>query len=154
MLILVAMKKEDMVAACRKVLEQRVEECRHSLSALQADLTSESKSTAGDKHETGRAMLHLEAEKEAARLHDAESLLLQWERIDFNHPSAAVVPGALVHTSEGHFLISVPLGRVDLSDLSVFLISPVSPLGKLLQHQPKGATITLNGKTFTILAIS
>lgn len=147
------MKKEDIVAACRKVLEQRMEECRRTLSELQADLTSESKSTAGDKHETGRAMLHLEAEKEAARLKEAELLAQHWDRIDFIHPAAEIIPGSWVHTDQGHFIISVPFGRIDISGTSFFLISPVSPLGQILQHKRKNDTVTLNGKVFTVLNI-
>lgn len=147
------MKKEALIRACRALLEERIAECRRTLAELQVDLTSESKSTAGDKHETGRAMLHLEAEKEAARLNEAESLLQQWDRIDFVSAPAEVMPGAWVQTGEGHFLISVPLGRVAVSDTVFFLISPVSPLGKLLQPKRKGDTVHLNGKTFTILGI-
>lgn len=135
---------------CRKLLEQKLTEIRNELEQLQLDLTSESKSTAGDKHETGRAMIHLEVEKCVGRIKEAENMLAAWDRIDFNRSYDSVQPGALVQTDNGLFLISVPFGRIEFSGESLYLISPASPLGKRMDQKSGHEVIDLNDKKFAI----
>ncbi len=147
------MEKDALVVHCRKLLERKLTDIRNELEQLQLDLTSESKSTAGDKHETGRAMIHLEVEKLAVRMQEAELMLQQWDKIDFIKQSSVVQPGTLVQTNQGLFLISVPYGRVEFSDESLYLISPGSPLGKQLEKKAVHALFEINARKYSIVKI-
>ena len=55
--------KEALHASCVGFVEDRLETIQKTIQDIQMSLTSETKSSAGDKHETGRAMLQLEREK-------------------------------------------------------------------------------------------
>jgi len=48
---------------CADFIETKRQTIQHTIVEIQHSLTSETKSSAGDKHETGRAMLQLEREK-------------------------------------------------------------------------------------------
>ena len=60
--------KEKLHKQCQDALNQRLEVIKSTISDIQNSLQSETKSTAGDKHETGRAMLQLEREKAGNQL--------------------------------------------------------------------------------------
>jgi hypothetical protein len=147
------MKKEELISACRDILQKRVNEYKKEMDALQQDLQHESKSTAGDKHETGRAMLHLEAEKCSSRLRESEELLMHWDRIDFSTKYSEVLPGALIITNYGIFLYSVGAGKILLNHLTVYLLSSSSPLIKSLNGKMKGDNVTVQQQTYKIESI-
>ena len=56
----------------------------------------DTKSTAGDKHETGRAMMHLEREKGEMQLIEAEKLKSFLDRVDISKTYQTVQTGSLV----------------------------------------------------------
>jgi hypothetical protein len=55
--------KEVLLKQCALIVNNRLETVEKIISSNQKALQSETKSSAGDKHETGRAMLQLEIEK-------------------------------------------------------------------------------------------
>lgn len=147
------MKKEDLVRACRDFLVERINENKMELDTLQQDLLSESKSSAGDKHETGRAMIHLEAEKAAARLRENEDLLFLWDRIDFSEKHTVVRSGALITTDKGSFLHSVAAGKILVNNSPVHLLSASSPLIKAMNGKKAGDIIPVQQHSYHILSI-
>jgi len=154
LLISPCMKKDELVRVCRDFLVQRINENKTEIELLNQDLLSESKSTAGDKHETGRAMIHLEAEKSVARLREHEELLLRWDRIDFTEEYTSVKPGAFVTTDHGSFLISVGAGKVMINTQDIHLLSSSSPLAQALNGKTVGDAITLQQRQYHILSIA
>ena len=71
-----ALNKEQVLQSCSILLEQQLSSIQDQINALKADLGSETKSSAGDKHETGRAMIQLEQERLGAQFSAAKR---QWE---------------------------------------------------------------------------
>ena len=57
------MIKEKLFFHCKNYLQKRKNLLEQRKNELQLALTSENKSSAGDKHETGRAMIQIEREK-------------------------------------------------------------------------------------------
>ena len=55
--------KKQLFSECQNFVNSKLEAIHRTIEGLQNSLTSETKSTAGDKHETGRAMAQLEQEK-------------------------------------------------------------------------------------------
>ncbi|MFD1615778.1 hypothetical protein [Gelatiniphilus marinus] len=49
--------KEELFSQCVVFVNSRFQTIKNTISEIQESLTSETKSSAGDKHETGRAML-------------------------------------------------------------------------------------------------
>ena len=55
--------KQELYKLCLEYVENRFQTIQNTIKEIQESLGSETKSSAGDKHETGRAMLQLEREK-------------------------------------------------------------------------------------------
>jgi len=129
-----------------------------SLQRQQADLLEslkqETKSTAGDKYETSRAMLHLEQENIASQL----SVLLQQKAIlesiaVSDAPAQKVQFGSMVKTGKGMIFIAAALGKVLMDDQTVFAVSPESPLGKLLIGKAVQESVSVQSATYKIETI-
>jgi len=145
--------KEQLYNHCISLLNKKRIEIEARISLLQASLTSESKSTAGDKHETGRAMIQLEREKLGNQLKQLEFQEGVLNKIQPGKGAELVVLGAYVETDSMCYYLSVPLGKITLESKEVYAISPQSPIGSLLLGKKIGADITFNGKTSKIKAI-
>ena len=60
--------KATICKAIRSELNEKGKRIQLAFDDLNSAITDDSKSTAGDKHETGRAMVHLEQEKLSKQL--------------------------------------------------------------------------------------
>lgn len=113
----------------------------------------ETKSSAGDKHETGRSMAQLEQEKIGRQLTEMNRLINLALKIDATTQHSFVTLGSLVHTSSGWYYLSVGIGKITVQDQSVFCMSSATPFGQQLMHKKTGDIIHWMGKETTILAV-
>jgi transcription elongation GreA/GreB family factor len=135
---------------CLLFIEQRV---ANSLLAMQTATDSgndETKSSAGDKHETGRAMAQLEQEKTAKQLQECLELKATLLKIDPQQQSTSVLLGSIVYTNNGIFYISIPAGKLQIDTTSYYAISAVSPVALKLKGLSAGNTAEFNGQKYTI----
>lgn len=146
--------KTAIIQACSRQLEDKLRALHEAMTALSEAASHDSKSTAGDKHETSRAMVQLEQERTGRQLKDAEQQLLEFQRIDFQKPLSAVSVGSLLYTDKGCFLIALALGKLIVEDQTVFAISVQSPLGKALSGAGKGDQVTFNGTSYQVKEIA
>lgn len=107
---------------------------------------NDTKSSAGDKYETGRAMMQQEMDQAENRLSQIKALKNELNRLPIEESSDEIIPGSFVKTTSGLFFIGVSLGKVEVDDHLVFAISTASPLGKLLHLKKVGDTILFNGQ--------
>ena len=129
------------------LIEKAFEEQREAL-------LSESKSTAGDKHETGRAMIQLEQEKLSSQLLQLQKQRDMLLRVNPEKECSTVQMGALVETDIGIYFISIGLGQVSFDEKMVFSIAPASPVAQLMLGRKVGESFSFNEKIQTIEAIS
>lgn len=146
--------KKALVAACAQQIAGKLQALEDGMKALAEAAENDSKSTAGDKHETARAMVQLEQERMGKQLKEAQEQAQEFQRIDFQRIVVQVAPGALVQTPQAWFLIAIPLGKVVLNGQTVFVISPQSPLGKALQGLTLHGNVSFNGVSYEILSIA
>ena len=66
--------KQDLCHQCQAFIDNRLRTIQKTINEIQESLTSETKSSAGDKHETGRAMLQLEREKAGNQLAEIQKI--------------------------------------------------------------------------------
>lgn len=111
---------------------------------------NETKSSAGDKHETARAMMQLEQEKLSYQLKDLQDQKLELEKIDISKPSAQIAKGTLIQSDKGFLFLSIGLGKINVDDKTVFAISPQSPLGVKLLGKKENDIVDMNGVKYTI----
>ena len=76
--------KQEVIDYIKNQLEERMQAAWGAMQAAQASANEESKSSAGDKHETSKAMMQLEIEKLGTQLKEAEELSADFEKINFN----------------------------------------------------------------------
>ena len=126
------MIKEKLFFHCKNYLQKRKNLLEQRKNELQLALTSETKSSAGDKHETGRAMIQIEREKLGNQLLALE-LEVQKLRSLKNHYNTGIVSlGSVVHTNNGNYYIALAAESCDIEIHKYHCISPISPVGKLL----------------------
>ena len=94
----------------------------------------EGKSSSGDKHETGRAMVHLELEqlgKQRQEIQKQRAEVLRLVPVE-GREYERVEGGALVTTSVGLYYMVTGWGKVFLQGKEVLIIGIPSPMGKAL----------------------
>jgi len=146
-------QKEILYQSCVNYVEQRIKNASDAVQESQSAANAETKSTAGDKHDTSRAMMQLAAEQNAKHLAEANKLKQVLHLIDPNKKHDKVELGSLVITSNGKFYISISVGKITLEDEIFFAISPTSPMGMQLTGLSEGEAVNFNGKMITVLSV-
>lgn len=145
--------KRSIYQLCLEVVNQRLASCKNSLMTLQESLYAETKSSAGDKHETGRAMIQLEREQlgnQLAKIERDKEMLL---KINPEKTSKTIVLGSCVQTSEHSYFISVGLGKIPWKENEWYAISLDAPIGQLLVGKKEGDKLFFREKEIEVLAV-
>jgi transcription elongation GreA/GreB family factor len=145
--------KERLYQHCHQLLTERVTDAQNGMLAAQKDSNSETKSSAGDKYETGRAMAQLEKERHGRRRSETLDTLYVLEGIGLVEPEKEVALGSLVQTTQGLYFISVGLGRIELDGISYNIVSAESPIGMELLGLEVGDEFVVRGREHSILSI-
>ena len=145
--------KEEIYQLCVKHVNERLQTIEQTIESNQKALTSETKSSAGDKHETGRAMLQLEMEKAGQQLQSIQQMKETLSRIDPLKTSETISLGSLVETNVANYFLSISAGQLIINGKMYFAISTVSPIGKRLLGKTVGEEILWNGKQIKIQQI-
>ncbi|TAE87447.1 MAG: hypothetical protein EAY81_04060 [Bacteroidetes bacterium] len=145
--------KQQIITACKTLLEQRIEHATTAMNSAQESANSEDKSSAGDKYETSRAMGQLDRDMNAKQLAIAKEELNELLKINPDTPCQYVSKGALVQSNQLYFFVATGIGVIKVADLSIGVVSPESPIAKNAWHKKVGDQITVAGKPHTILAI-
>ena len=147
------MHKKTVVAFLTTQLKNQIAQIRLQIENLSQDASENAKSSAGDKHETDLAMVHLEQEQLSKKLSQLLENLQTWQQIDFASSASTVKQGSLVKTNLGWLLISIALPQYKIENETVISISPQSPLGQLLIGKQPNERFELNQKTFEVQEI-
>ena len=142
--------KQDLYTQCQQLVDNRYQVIQKQIADLQQSLSSETKSSAGDKHETGRAMVQLEREKAGHQLAEINKILTVLSKIDPKTNHSHVGLGSLVFTSKANYYIAASLGPLDLDGKAYYAISPGTPMGRVLMGKIEKDEVTFNGDTFVI----
>ncbi|MEQ1799081.1 MAG: hypothetical protein ABL872_14100 [Lacibacter sp.] len=123
---------------------------KKNLQDLSDSAANETKSTAGDKHETALAMLQIEQENSSRQLNDVLKQKAVLEKIDPSLQPEQVVSGSLVKTNKGYFFISLGLGKITVDEQLIIALSPESLLGIQMMHLKKNDLFSFNGMQYRI----
>lgn len=145
------LRKEEVHEACLQQMNAKIETLQRTLDDLYSGAESESKSSAGDKHETGRAMLQIEQARIGKQLSDLKIQRNTLRSIDFGLASEQVALGSLIETDRGWFYLSVALGKVEVKGVAVLSVSPGSPLGSQWLGMRKDESMSFNDTDYTIV---
>jgi len=145
--------KPHVHAHCLALVNERIADLEASILDTQCSSQSDTKSSAGDKHETGRAMAQLEIEKQQVSLGNLLAMRDVLARLDPTVAQERVREGALVRTDRGLYYIAVGLGRVLVDGQEVMVMSPQAPLAEALQRTPIGGTARFNGVAHVVVEV-
>ena len=145
-------QKKHLFQHCVGILNTRVSEALAAMEDAQASANGETKSSAGDKYETGRAMAHLDKERHTRRHAAAVDALHRLHTVS-TEPTEDIEEGALIHTNRGIFYLAVGLGEVEIDGAIVQVISPESPLGEVLMEMDVGDSEIFRGQTLHVTAV-
>ena len=145
--------KSQLFQNCQEFVESRLQTVQNTIAEIQESLMSETKSSAGDKHETGRAMLQLELEKAGHQLSEVEKLKETLSKIDIHKVSKTVGLGSIVLTSNSNYFISISAGEFIIDGTNYFAISPSTPIGLLLMGKNVGDEVVFREQSFNIKKI-
>lgn len=145
--------KEALLEEVQELIFQKISVAEKMMNDAQESANNETKSSAGDKFETGRAMMQMERDKNARQLSEAKKLQMFLNQIKPDRVFDKVAFGSVVKTSFGNYFISIAAGRIVISGEKYFAISPQAPLAKDLLQKEVGDTITFNDKPLKILEV-
>lgn len=145
--------KEQLFKHCQSQLATRRAAVDKILANVALSLKEETKSSAGDKHETGRAMLQLERENAGKQLAEIEKLEAILHRVPKTISSGPIHLGSVVMTSQNNYFISVPAGQISIKSTSFYVIGATSPIGQCLLSKQEGDEIRFRESVFTITSI-
>ncbi|WP_396632817.1 3-oxoacyl-ACP synthase [Maribacter sp. R86514] len=138
---------------CLEFVDDRSTRIQNQIKELESALTSETKSSAGDKHETGRAMIQLEREKLGQQLAELEKTQQLLSKVSKDRNAPTVGLGSLVVTDAFIYYIAISAGEFKSKPNSVYCISAATPIGKLAFGKAVGDVFSFNGKELTIVSV-
>jgi len=136
--------KKALYKSCVEFVDQREETINEIITSSHNALTSETKSSAGDKHETGRAMLQLEIEKASQQLEGIHEMRLILSKIRMDDISEFIKLGSVVITNRGNYFLAISAGEINILTIKYFAVSTASPIGKLLLGKSVGNVFDFN----------
>ncbi len=145
------LNKEKIYSQCVSVLHSKIELVQEELAAIQEDANKESKSSAGDKYETGRAMAQLQKDNTSRQLAELLKLKKTLDELELRKHET-IQMGSLVQTDVITFFVSISLS--EQMENKVYLVSPVSPLCKMFLGKAAGDTVSFRGKDYFIKNVS
>ncbi|MFT4666486.1 MAG: transcription elongation GreA/GreB family factor [Polaribacter sp.] len=145
--------KESLIEQCTEYIQERMDIAEKMMDSAQESANDDTKSSAGDKFETGRAMMSIERDNHAQQLSKAIFIKSQLDQINADSIYDKVTFGAVVKTSLGNYFIAIAAGRIKVEEEKFFAISPQAPLAKEMLQKSVGETLVFNDSEIKILDI-
>ena len=145
--------KETLYQLCQNDLDIRLEVVHNKIKDTQSALQVETKSSAGDKHETGRAMIQLEREKlgiQLAQLQQQQEIL---SKINYKDYHKMIGLGSLVLTNKANYFIAISAGEFVINNLKVYAISSQTPMAQILFGATTGTTLKFRSEEIKITEV-
>ena len=142
--------KEQLYKLCIAYVQARINDARQAIEDAQDSSDEDTKSSAGDKYETGREMMQQVADRGQAQLNEANKLMVALSTITYNTTHTKADTGSLVSTNHGKFYIAISAGTISVDAQSYFAVSPASPIGLKLNGKVAGDEFDLNGRVYRI----
>lgn len=136
--------KQQLLNACLLFVNKNHETITNIIESNKNDLLSETKSSAGDKHETGRAMIQLEMEKAGQQLVSINVMKEILSKVSIEKTSELICLGSLVYTSKANYFLAISTGKLVIENEDYFVVSAQSPIGKQLLGKKIGDIIVFN----------
>lgn len=142
------MNKEQILNTIKIKVEEKVQTFENLIAETRAS-NNDTKSSMGDKYETGREMLQQEINNLQRQLNETLNQQAVLQKIT-SEPSLKIQNGALVKTDKGLFYVSVSVGEIIFDQQKIMTVSAESPLIKAMAGKVKGDQFMINTLQQTI----
>jgi hypothetical protein len=132
------------------ILSESIIQATRDYDLAKESRDSDTKSSAGDKFETGREMMQREMDKISASIDQSKNQLNFLSKINLNRPYSIVDLGCLIITDQDIYYISIGLGKVEINAELIYAISLDSPIGQIFKGKRVGDILEFRSKTLTI----
>ena len=146
--------KQNIKLEVLRQLDLKIKDISNAVKSAEESRDTDTKSSAGDKHETSRAKIQTEIDQLSKQLINAKRQKNNLSIIDTIHLHSIADVGSLVETNKGYFFISTGWGRIQIQDENYFVISIESPIGRLLKNKKEGDSIQFRNTAYDILSVS
>tara|TARA_R110002049_G_scaffold1672_5_gene12691 strand:+ start:511 stop:963 length:453 start_codon:yes stop_codon:yes gene_type:complete len=144
--------KTGLKKAVLDLISEKKADFESQLLALQEASNADTKSSMGDKYETGRESINQSRgllEKQKVLL-DRNEKMIEQTSVD---PFSIVTTGALVKIPLGWIWIAASIGKITHQDQEVQVVSADSPLVLALKGKRVGDRVAFRGSTTEILEV-
>ena len=140
--------KRKIKAALQHIVASKLQKLTQDVQLIDDSAANETKSSAGDKYETSRAMLQQEKDKKLGQL----ELWNGYRALNIIDVGTydQIQLGSVVVTDMNVIYVSVPVGKFQCEDRQIFAVSTEAPLYKIIAGKSKNDQVSLNGKVITI----
>lgn len=146
--------KKEVIKAIELELEERLAISTQTYNDALESRNNDTKSSAGDKYETSRAMMQQEMDNAESSIYQVKVFMNELQRLPVEEKSDIIISGSFVETNLGFYFLGLSLGKIEIQNQIVYAISTASPLGKLLLHKKVGDEISLNNTKQIIKSIN
>ncbi len=135
------------------IVDDRIDMATLAIKTIDESHETETKSSAGDKFETGRTMMQRERQNSEVQLRRALDLKNDLFKVKLGRKFEEVDFGSMVITNKGTYFMAIGLGKLEVEGKPYFCISFASPIGQLLKDKKVGETIEFRGNKIKIKEI-
>jgi hypothetical protein len=124
----IAMNKQEIINIIKNKAADKIQYFENLIAETRAS-NNDTKSSMGDKYETGREMLQQEINNLQRQLNEVLNQQAVLQKIT-SEPAEKVQNGALVKTDKGLFYVAVSMGEITFQNQKIMTVSAESPLVK------------------------
>lgn len=136
------MNKENILQILKDKISEKIKTFENLIAETRAS-SNDTKSSMGDKYETGREMLQQEINNIQRQLNETLNQQNFLKKLN-TEVCTKVQNGALVKTDKGFFYISVSAGEIVFEGKKIMTISSESPLAKAMFGKKIAETFIIN----------
>lgn len=144
------MIKKELLSQINNTLDEKIVKLKMAIVSAKEARDNETKSSVGDKYETGRTLMQQEVEKNRVLLKQTEHSKSELSRLNPIKKIDAAGYGCIVKTNQYNYFISSAFGKMSVDNETYFCISLASPIGKLLHTKKVGDKFIFQGKEIII----
>ena len=142
------MNKIQIISIIKNKISAKIQVFENLIAETRAS-SNDTKSSMGDKYETGREMLQQEINNIQRQLNETLNQQSFLQKLN-TEACTKVQNGALVKTDKGFFYISVSAGEIVFENKKIMTISNESPLAKAMFGKKVKENFIINNTTQTI----
>ncbi len=143
--------KRELYRKCTEYIDHRIDSIQKKLNDVAESRSNETKSSAGDKHETGRTMMQLEEQKATVQLFAALEVKQTLNQINLEHIHNTIGLGSLIQCNNANYYIAISAGKLKIDNIIYYSISMQSPIGLHLTGKGVGDQIEFNGNVIKVI---